>query len=365
MEPHPVPQNIIDVEFKLFGAFSLRQFGQMLIGCMGGVIIYLIPFVPFIVKLPLIFIAVAIGLLTAFIPSFGTWIAGFTKALIIAPRYVWVKEPAINDLFSNSDTIKKVGTVKVNKVNEQRDRIDLLVDSGETDDSPEQNLLDDFLTPTGEPQVKSDYFNNLYENVFDPKTATNSSKTTVEQVLTSNVAPLQNTIPKVVQAQPKNYVKKVLTVQEILNEIEILKNKLPIAIKSNNKELESEIINLINELYQEYKVIKNSKLGEQVDTQSQIRPNMVSAKELGGKIIFGIVVTKLDKPVSKAEVTFINILNNESFTEETSTDGKFATHNKIPFGDYAIQIMHTELKFHSYKIQVTDTRLPAFKFREK
>jgi hypothetical protein len=98
MEPHPVPQNILDIEFKLFGAFTLSQFGKILIGCMGGVAIFFLLNINPLVKIPLILISVGTGVLMAIIPNFGTWLGGFIKALFISPRYVWVKETSTPEL---------------------------------------------------------------------------------------------------------------------------------------------------------------------------------------------------------------------------------------------------------------------------
>jgi hypothetical protein len=43
MRQHAIPQNILDVEFKLFTKFTLKEFAYLAIGLgIGGIMIYLV-----------------------------------------------------------------------------------------------------------------------------------------------------------------------------------------------------------------------------------------------------------------------------------------------------------------------------------
>jgi hypothetical protein len=42
MRQHPIPHNILDIEFKLFGKFSAKQFGYIAIGAVTGGIFLLL-----------------------------------------------------------------------------------------------------------------------------------------------------------------------------------------------------------------------------------------------------------------------------------------------------------------------------------
>jgi hypothetical protein len=108
---HAVPQNIMDVEFKLIGDLTMRQFSYLLV-C--GVIAY-ISFTTVIglFKWPLIIIFVLLGLALAFVPiqerGLDDWIAGFIKAVNSPTQRIWKKEPEIPTAFSyrSLDVVKQ------------------------------------------------------------------------------------------------------------------------------------------------------------------------------------------------------------------------------------------------------------------
>jgi len=358
MEPHPVPQNIVDVEFKLFGSFSLRQFGQILVGCMVGVIIYFLPIIPFIVKVPVILISVFAGLLSAIIPSFGTWMAGFAKALIIAPRYVWVKEPPKSDLLQQPQKQQKsVKAAQTADSNLRADRLDSLVISSAANDK--DDVMEDFLMQGAASNVEKENFNKLYDKVYDSdlKPVVASTNREVVQTAQANNQKLNNPTPE----------SHDLSVEQILKQIEVLKNQLSSISKDTDKDRETEILNNINDLYAQYKVLKVEK---GVTPQNTPQNATQAVKDFSkptnqGKLIFGLVVTKEDKVVADADISLVNSETKEVFKGKSGADGKFSTASKIPFGAYDIQISHPVLKFHTYRIEVTEARLPAFKFREK
>lgn len=92
MDQHPVPQNISSYEFRLVGDMTLKQFLQLAGGCGVGVFFYKLP-LPFIVKWPLIFVSVGIGILLAFVPvqgrSFSQWLLAFIRAVYAPTEYYW------------------------------------------------------------------------------------------------------------------------------------------------------------------------------------------------------------------------------------------------------------------------------------
>ncbi|MEK7164025.1 MAG: PrgI family protein [Patescibacteria group bacterium] len=95
MDQHPVPQNISSYEFRLVGDMTLKQFLQLAGGCGVGVFFYKLP-LPFIVKWPLIFVSVGIGILLAFVPvqgrSFSQWLLAFIRAVYAPTEYYWKPE---------------------------------------------------------------------------------------------------------------------------------------------------------------------------------------------------------------------------------------------------------------------------------
>jgi hypothetical protein len=91
---HAVPQNIMDVEFKLIGDLTMRQFAYLM---MFGGIAY-VSFVSFtgIFKFPITLFFVLLGLAFAFVPiqerGMDEWVVNFFKAVYSPTQRVWKKD---------------------------------------------------------------------------------------------------------------------------------------------------------------------------------------------------------------------------------------------------------------------------------
>lgn len=71
MRQHPIPQNILDIEFKLFTKFTIREFAYMAIGIgFGGIFLYLFSKgeIPAVIALPVFLISSGIGLFLGLVP---------------------------------------------------------------------------------------------------------------------------------------------------------------------------------------------------------------------------------------------------------------------------------------------------------
>lgn len=99
---HAVPQNFMDVEFKLIGDLTMRQFTYLLI---FGILTYIsMTTVIGIFKLPFAFFFAAMGLGLAFVPvaerGLDDWVVSFIKAINTPTQRVWQKEPEIPSAFT-------------------------------------------------------------------------------------------------------------------------------------------------------------------------------------------------------------------------------------------------------------------------
>lgn len=108
---HAVPQNIMDVEFKLIGDLTMRQFSYLLL-C--GILSY-VSFVAVvgIFKVPLGVTFALLGLGLAFLPigerGLDDWIASFIRAINSPTQRIWKKAPEIPFAFSyrSLDVVKQ------------------------------------------------------------------------------------------------------------------------------------------------------------------------------------------------------------------------------------------------------------------
>jgi len=369
MEPHPVPQNILDVEFKLFGAFTLKQFGKILAGCLIGIGIFLIN-INILIKIPLVIISVFGGILLAIIPNFGVWLEGFLKALFISPRYVWEKKTQTPEILSNQAAVvnvEKDRNIESSLNKKKLDINELPLDKlfGTQAEGKREIVEDKFESPDGE------NLNDIYSDVF-------GVTTTVAKRPAGQPAPIQQ---KVVQEKPKmamtneipqdsQEVKmvgspKFTTVEQYQAEINRLKYQLSILAKDQDyKEKEEEIMSKINDLYTEIKLISGGKFTNKTKTDAIPKVDVMQSG-LQGQVIFGIVVTTSDIPLANANIRFVNDTIKKIFNTTSGKDGKFSTVKPLPPGNYSVFIEFPGKQFHAYNIEVTNKTLPAYKLREK
>ncbi len=95
MQQHPIPQNVMSVEFQLVGNLTLRQFGYLAI---GGVLVFLLFLIPFAdwLKWPLILLIGSFFASLAYLPindiTLDRWVVAFFRAINSPTKRVWRKE---------------------------------------------------------------------------------------------------------------------------------------------------------------------------------------------------------------------------------------------------------------------------------
>lgn len=348
MEPHPVPQNIIDVEFKLFGSFSLRQFAKIFIGCIMGVVTYAIEPIPGILRLVLIFIFVFGGILMAIVPRFDVMVWGFVKALFISPRYVWVRElktPEIFDIdkLTTLDTGKKVSS----GVNAKKVRLEEI---GFTD---ENSRL----------QAFSDKEETVEDFVLDSTRQANFGRT-YSQLFGESSIPVKNQQEEIsIPSKQSVETSRFKSEHEYIEEIERLKRKLNGELKEPlSKEKEEDIMDEINTLYSELKVLQKSL--KPVQSVSKGSKAVLMPVENLGHILFGVVVKKEGLPIEGAKVLILRYKDHSTVLEiYTDKNGKFSTKEKLEFGEYVLKLEAKGYKFPQFKIEIKKESPHGFKFR--
>ncbi len=100
---HAVPQNIMDVEFKIIGDLTMRQFFYLAV---FATITYisLTTFTNPIFRYPIAAVSLLIGLGFAFVPieerGLDQWAVNFIKAVYAPTQRIWKKEPMLPKAFS-------------------------------------------------------------------------------------------------------------------------------------------------------------------------------------------------------------------------------------------------------------------------
>ena len=102
MREHPIPQDIVGYRFHIIGSMTLKQFAELAVGAILGLIIYATN-LPTVIKWPLIFVAGSIGAAAAFLPieerPLDHWITAFFQALYKPTKFFWKKASKVPDLF--------------------------------------------------------------------------------------------------------------------------------------------------------------------------------------------------------------------------------------------------------------------------
>lgn len=105
---HPVPQNVMEVEFKLIGDLTIRQFTYLLL---FGILSFLAAYssLPNLFKIPLVGLFIIGGISFAFIPlndiPLDKWFVNYIKA-ILRPRFrVWIHTQNIPYYFNYTPVV--------------------------------------------------------------------------------------------------------------------------------------------------------------------------------------------------------------------------------------------------------------------
>ena len=98
---HAVPQNIMDVEFKVIGELTLRQFAYLLV--FWGTAYLVAVYMSGLFKWPLAVFCTLMGLGLAFIPiqerGMDQWVVNFIKAMYTPNQKIWKKDPVVPSAF--------------------------------------------------------------------------------------------------------------------------------------------------------------------------------------------------------------------------------------------------------------------------
>lgn len=99
MRQHAIPQNILDVEFKLFTKFTLKEFAYLAIGIgVGGIMLYLVvsDIIPALLGIPIFVVSSGLGAFLGLIPindqDADVFIKNYISAITNPTQRVWLNE---------------------------------------------------------------------------------------------------------------------------------------------------------------------------------------------------------------------------------------------------------------------------------
>ncbi|MBI4091394.1 PrgI family protein, partial [candidate division WWE3 bacterium] len=111
VKQHAVPQNIMQVEFKVIGELTMRQFFYLVIAAVLAFGMYKTG-LPSFLRLPLTIAVAGAGVAIAFVPiqdrGMDQWVVNFFNAIYSPTQRVWNKEPVPPEyfLYQSADLLK-------------------------------------------------------------------------------------------------------------------------------------------------------------------------------------------------------------------------------------------------------------------
>ena len=99
MRQHAIPQNILDIEFKLFTKFTLKEFAYLAIGlAVGGIMIYLVvsDIIPALLGIPVFVVSAGTGAFLGLVPindqDADIFIKNYITAITNPTQRVWLNK---------------------------------------------------------------------------------------------------------------------------------------------------------------------------------------------------------------------------------------------------------------------------------
>jgi len=96
MKQHPIPQNILDIEFKLFTKFTVKEFAYIAVGVgFGGIFLYLfsLKILPFYLAIPAFVVLSGLGLFLGLVPindqKADVFMSNYFRAIKRPTQRVW------------------------------------------------------------------------------------------------------------------------------------------------------------------------------------------------------------------------------------------------------------------------------------
>lgn len=206
MRQHAIPQNILDIEFKLFTKFTVREFVYMAIGIgFGGIFLYFYSLaqVPGIIAFPIFFFSSGLGLFLGLVNI------NDQKADVFLKNYIWAITHPTQRVWRNKIIDEKIGkevkpefnvTQGSMNRNQQADPDAEIIGATLDDQKPEfieKSKIDEFEK---EEKEYLDKISKLAQGVTPSPIAATSSVTPPVTPLTS-VQPEQQTIQNPTSSQ--------------------------------------------------------------------------------------------------------------------------------------------------------------------
>ncbi|MBU0576188.1 PrgI family protein [Patescibacteria group bacterium] len=362
MREHPIPQDIVGYRFHIIGSMTLKQFAELTVGAILGLIIYMTN-LPALIKWFLIFIAGAMGAAAAFLPieerPLDHWISVFFKTLYQPTKFFWRRSPKIPDLF-----LFKAGQ----GVLEAKDEIDLT--------PARRQRIKDYLASVGTSEHNLDQYDQ------DLQTRLNSILQSFDKVIPEEVdvtrqptkpnlkvrtrsliSPLFEKTVVVYDQAKKSKKKTVMSTTQVAKAVNIPEAEaLEIKAQQASKEENSNSATRQQAVYVESTQInKAGAANEQAATFNASLP--FPSKPTAPNKLVGMILTKNNELIPEAIVEIKDEQNTVVRAVKTNALGQFYISTPLKSGNYSIFVDHARYQFHPQEIILEDEIVEPIEIR--
>lgn len=326
MERHPVPHNFMDVDFKLFGFFTVKQFGYLAVGFILSLLFYYTE-IPEILKYIFIGVSMGAGIFLAIVKINGqpssVWLQNFITSMFDPQERLWRKTPVVPDILKETTVSKKVVQDPPNNIL-NRARVAAIQDRPlESLSSEEQELDKDEKVEFQKINEHFDFLFNTIPEIKGEKVIENTSEEPLEQ---------------------KMLIKKPVTIAE-----------------SVHPEYSQEKLYSTSDYAVAYRPLKNQ--GQRpIDLSDKIiqvsGPDEINVTNPKNPNFFeGVVKSFNGSPIPNARVEIVDLSGKMVRSLTTDKDGRFGLSSKLPEGDYYIDVSNTNFNFERISVNILSDKL--------
>ncbi|HEC64439.1 MAG TPA: hypothetical protein ENI23_04015 [bacterium] len=398
MERHSVPQNIMDVEFKLFGSLTVRQFANLAAGILVGVLLYFFD-IPGIIKWPLIVFSAFMGLALALFEingqPFSRWLGNFIIAMFTTQRKVWKKNPKIPEILSKTykpqssqDSLliskkKKLPpflkedlgkTVQAVDADEER-RLNTLgnylaAEKGKTAVKVAGNLTQQVVKKNNQPVVNPSKQNiaggtNPVQDNIQPFEQSPNYTVTAQQLTQREQRPLNS---KKMHKNRAQSLSSIMQPDSVSQGLQVQGNKYTAKeLEESNKILQERIKKLSKN---DKPGKRNSEVAKKLEDLQQTVENLGATQGFSGKkiiaskpnVVSGVVLDKVGAGLPNIRVLIKDKRGYLVRSLITDKEGQFITATALSKGEYVVEINSDSYTFDKYKIVLDGKSPKKYKF---
>lgn len=320
---HPIPQNVMDVEFKIVGDMTFKQFFYL---CVGALLAWIISSVAQegYWKYILLFIDVVFFIALAFIPiqqrGLDIWIVNFIKAMLSPTQRVWIKSEFTPKYLSDDfDAILESEFVDLKPKKSTR-KLDEYLQS-----IPEQNTSDDVTQKLGK-------IRNIMQNI-EVKEVDSVRKEIQKDAQQSRES--DNIAFKLEEQVDKNNINF-----EYPEKVELEKNIDDTTLDKNLRKVYSSLQKSIDQAK-----LQVSEIEDYQDNIDIVKEDEGIKLEVPRKLIQGFIKDKSNTGVQGAMILVKKANGDVMQALQTDTEGYFKAQQEFPNDVYTLEIIKGGMAF--------------------